>query len=243
CDRAIPLSRTVDPATRTTAAIHDLTCIPVDSLLSQRLAHPGPLWRQAGHPVACCRNERQPGRTVDANEKEVAGSASIRVVGFARIPGRGGRRTSPTSRGCLRGGPQVTPARPRMQEHSGFQKFSAALACWNLQSARPGRDELPGTHNDPLARDATAGLVDGAETESRIRGTVFSTVLIAEALSSAVTTELTISPTDGLTQRRTSVLGKTPMAMVRTTSGTATTISRKSMSGSPFHLSLRPRKT
>jgi hypothetical protein len=39
------------------------------------------------------------------------------------------------------------------------------------------------------------------------------------------------------------VLGKTPMAMVRTTSGTAMTISRKSMSGSPFHASLRPRKT
>src|SRR5271157_1536040 len=104
-------------------------------------------------------------------------------------------------------------------------------------------DELPGAQSDPLACDATAGLVDGAELKAGIRGTVFSTVLLVGTLSSAVTTELTISPTDGLTQLRTSVLGKTPMAMVRTTSGTATTISRKSMSGSPFHVSLRPRKT
>ena len=99
--------------------------------------------------MASCRNERQPGRTVDANEKEAAESASICVVGFARIPGRGGSLTSPTSRGCLRGGPQVTPARPRMQEHSRFQKLQVpGILCRSCflepESHRPGIAELPG---------------------------------------------------------------------------------------------------
>src|SRR5208337_2316985 len=143
-------------------------------------------------------------------------------------PGRGGRRTSPTSRGCLRGGQQITPARPRMQEHSGFQKLQIpeilCRSCLLESAIRPAWKGRTARYYDPLARDATAGRVNGAEIAAGIRVTVFSTVLIAEALSSAVTTELTISPTDGLTHLRTSVLGKTPMAMVRTTSGTATTI-------------------
>ncbi len=106
------------------------------------------------------------------------------------------------------------------------------------------RDDAAEGDGAAPARDATIERVDGAEFKGGIRGTEFSTVLIAAKLSSrAVTTELTISPTDGLTQRSTRVFGKTPMAMVRITRGTAMTISRRSMSGSPFHVSLRPRKT